>query len=83
VTHVAQNTRYEQSFIQGWVFFVNHYTKIGNYKACDVVNIDDTNVNFDLASGATLSGRGEQTIGRATTGSSIRCTVLLGVTMNG
>jgi hypothetical protein len=59
VTHVAQNTHYEQSVIQGWVSYVNHYIKIENYKACDVVNIDETNINFDLASRTTLAGRGE------------------------
>jgi hypothetical protein len=51
VTHVAQNTRYEQSIIQGWVSYTNHTIKTGNYKACDVVNIDETNFDFDLASG--------------------------------
>jgi transposase-like protein len=83
VTHVAQNTRYEQSVIQGWVSYVNHSIKIGNYKACDVVNIDETNVDFDLASGTTITGHGGRTIGCATTGSSARCTILLGVTMDG
>jgi hypothetical protein len=56
VTHVAQNTCYEQSVIQDWVSYVNHNIKICNYKACDVVNIDKTNVDFDLASGTTLAG---------------------------
>jgi transposase-like protein len=83
LTHVAQNTRYEQSDIPGWVSYVNHSIKIGNYKACDVVIMDETNIDFDLASGTTLAGRGEQTIGYATKGSSARCTVLLGVTMGG
>jgi hypothetical protein len=59
VTHVAQNTRYEQSIIQGWVYYVNQSIKIVNYKACYVVNIDVTNVNFDLASQMTLDGHGE------------------------
>jgi hypothetical protein len=59
VTHVAQSTRYEQSAIQGWLSYVNHSIKIGNYKACDVVNIDETNVVFDLASGTMLADRGE------------------------
>jgi hypothetical protein len=40
------------------------------------------NVAFDLVSGSTLAGRGEKTIGSATTGSSSSCTVLLGVTMD-
>jgi hypothetical protein len=83
VTHVAQNTRYEQSFIQGWVSYAHHSIKIGNYKACDVVNIDETNINFDLASRTRLAGRGERKIGCATTVSSTRCTVLLGVTLDG
>jgi hypothetical protein len=59
VIHVAQNTRYEQSGIQGWVYYVNHSIKIGNYKACDLVNIDETSVKFYLASGKTLAGHGE------------------------
>jgi hypothetical protein len=83
VTHVAQNTSYEQSGIQGWVSYVNHSIKIGNYKACDVVNNDDTNVDFDLASVTTLAGRGKLNIGFATTGSSARCNFLRGVTMDG
>jgi hypothetical protein len=33
VTHVAQNTRDEQSIIQGWVYYVNQSIKIVNYKA--------------------------------------------------
>jgi RNase P/RNase MRP subunit p29 len=59
VTHVAQKTHYEQSGIQGWVSYVNHTIKIGNYKACDVLNIDETKVEFDLTSGTTLAGHGE------------------------
>jgi hypothetical protein len=83
VTHVSQNTRYEQSVIQGWVSYVNHSIKIGNYNACDVANIDETNVDFDLASGTTLAGHGNRTSGCVTTGSFARYTVLLGVTMDG
>jgi hypothetical protein len=83
VTHVAQNTRYEQSVMQGWVFYANHTIKIGNYKACGMVNIDETKVDFDRASGMTLAVHGERTSGCATTGSSTRCTVLLGITMDG
>jgi hypothetical protein len=65
------------------VFYVDHTIKIGNYKAYDVVKINETNVDFDLASGTTLAGHGERTSGCATTGSSARCTVLLGVTTDG
>jgi hypothetical protein len=59
VTHVAHNTRYEQIVIQGWVSYVNRSIKIGNYKGSDLVNIDETNVDFDLASKTKLAGCGE------------------------
>jgi hypothetical protein len=83
VTRVAQNTRYDEGVKAGYVAFINAGLTAGKYKASDIVNIHETNVDFDLVSGSTLAGRGEKTIGCATTGSSSRCTVLLGVTMDG
>jgi hypothetical protein len=62
---------------------VNEGVKAGKYCACNIVNIDKTNIDFDLVSGATLAGRGDRTVACATTGSSKRCTVLLGVKMDG
>jgi hypothetical protein len=62
VTHMAQHTRYEQIFIQGWVSHVNQSINFGNYKECDVINIDETSVNFDLASRMMIDGRGERII---------------------
>jgi hypothetical protein len=59
MSHVAKNTRYEKIIIQGWVSYVNRSIKIGNYKACDLVNIDENNVDLDLASGMTLAGCGK------------------------
>jgi hypothetical protein len=47
-----------------------------------ILSIDETDIDFDLASGATLDGRGDRTIGCTTTGSSNRCTAMLGVTMD-
>jgi hypothetical protein len=81
--HVAKNIRYKQIGIQGWVSYVNQYIKIGNYKSCDVFNIHETNIDFDLVSRMTLAGRDERKIGCATTGPSARCTVFIGVTMDG
>jgi hypothetical protein len=52
------------------VAFVKEGVKAGKYHACDTVNIDETNIIFDLASGATGDGSGKRTIGCATTGSS-------------
>jgi hypothetical protein len=82
VTHVAQNTHHDMTVKAGYVAFANEGVKAGKYRACDIVNIDKTNIDLDLASGATLTGRGERTIGCTTTGSSSRCTVLLGITMD-
>jgi hypothetical protein len=69
VTHVAQITRYDESVKTGDVVFVNAGLKVDTYKASDsdIVNIDETYVEFDLVLGTTLAGRGERTIGRATT----------------
>ena len=49
-----------------------------------MVNIDETNIFFDMESGLTLANKGDNnTVSLRTTGTSTRCTVLLGVTLNG
>jgi hypothetical protein len=83
VTRVALNTRHDMNMTAGYVAFVNEGFSAEKDLACDIVNIDETNIDFDLASGATLDGRVESTTGCTTTGSSNRCTVLLGVKMDG
>jgi hypothetical protein len=80
---VDQKNPHDMTVNAGYVAFVNEGAKAGNYRACDIVNIDETNIDFDLASEVTLDGRGERTIGCSSTGSSKICTVLLGVTMDG
>jgi hypothetical protein len=47
------------------------------------VNIDETNIFFDMEIGLTLVNKGEKTVSLKTTGSSLRCSVLLEVTLNG
>jgi hypothetical protein len=80
---VAHNTRYEEGIKAGYVDFVNTGRKGGKYKASDIVNIDENNVDFDLVSGSAFAGRGEKTSGCATMGCSSRCTFLLGIKMDG
>ena len=48
-----------------------------------MVNINETNIFFDMESGLTLTNKGDKTVSLKTTGTSMRCTVLLGVTLNG
>jgi hypothetical protein len=83
VTRVVQNTRLDQETIQDFVSYVNNQTAAFEFPAGNIVNIDETNINFDMFGSKTLATRGERTIGLRTTGNSNRCTVLLGVTMSG
>jgi hypothetical protein len=55
---LQQNTRYDGSVKTGYFAFVNTELKVGKYKAGDIFNIDETNVDFDLVSGTTLAGSG-------------------------
>jgi transposase-like protein len=83
VTHVSQNTRFDQSKINDFVNYVNEQITNGAYTADDVVNIDETNIMFDMTGSITLANQGEKTISLRSSGSSSRCTVLLGVTLSG
>jgi hypothetical protein len=68
VTRVAQNMRYDQAGVNGYIQYVKEAITAGKYKASDIVNIYEMNVDFDLGAGSTLAGQGECTIGCATTG---------------
>jgi hypothetical protein len=83
VTRVAQNTRYDLTVNQQYVQYIKEQIKIGRYHPQDIVSIDETNFDFDQASGETLANRGDKTIGCAVTGSANHCTVLLACTMSG
>jgi hypothetical protein len=58
VTHVAQNTRFDTVKIEKYLKYINRSIVIGNYKADAIVNIDETNVYFDMTAGYTLEARG-------------------------
>ena len=82
-THVAQNTRYCQQKIDQFVEYVTEeIQRLGIGPKC-VVNIDETNVDFDMTGRVTLARRGSRTVSIRSTGSSARVTALLGVTMSG
>jgi hypothetical protein len=83
VTRVAQNTMYDLTVKQEYAKYINEQIKIGRYCPQDIVSIDETNFDFDQASGETLANRGDKTSGCAVTGSANRCTVLLSCTMSG
>ena len=82
-THVAQNTRYDEAQIMQFVEYVTEEVqRLGITPDC-VVNIDETNVDFDMTGRVTLARRGSRTVSVSSTESSNRVSVLLGVTMSG
>ena len=83
ITKIAQNTCHCEVKIQDFVTYINSQLSQGQYSQQSVVNIDDTHIFFDMESGLTLANMGDKTVSLKTTGTSMRCTVLLGVTLNG
>ena len=80
---MAQNTRYEASVIDKFVVYVNKQIVSGNFGPLEIVNIDETNIDFDMIGSITLANQGSRTVSLRSTGSSSCCTVLLGVTLPG
>jgi len=83
VTQIAQNTRYNQQVMADWVGIVSENIHASEYSPGYIVNIDETNIYFDMTGSSTLEIQGQHTISIQNTGSSQHCTVLLGVTMDG
>jgi hypothetical protein len=63
VTRVAQNTRYDLTVNQQYVQYINKQIKIYHYRPQDIVSIDETNFDFDQASGETLANRETRRLG--------------------
>ena len=82
-THVAQNTRYSEHIISDFVMSVNEQIKMSGYHPKSVVNIDETNVYFDMPATKTLAVRGSRTVSVVGTGSANRVTVVLGASLDG
>jgi hypothetical protein len=68
---------------QEYVKYINEQINIGHYRPQDIFSIDETNFDFDQASGETLANRGDRMIGCAVTGSANCRTVFLACTMSG
>jgi transposase-like protein len=82
-THAAQNHVYNQEVMADWVGYINREIEISKYSADVIVNMDETNVDFDMSSNYTLEEKGAETVNVRKTGSSERCTILLAVTASG
>ena len=69
--------------MQEFVSNVNNYISRERIPSCAVVNIDETNIDFDMPSNKTLERVGSRSVTVRGVNSSDRCTVLLGVTLSG
>ena len=57
-TQVTQNKRHNKEFIYDFAVYINEQIENLNILASHVVNIDETNIDFDMVSGVTLANRG-------------------------
>ena len=83
VTHKAQNIHYEQPIIDDFTHYINRQIVIGRYSADLILNMDETNVDFDPSPRTTLSKIGERSVNACISGHSGRCTAILACTMSG
>jgi hypothetical protein len=83
VTSVAQNTRFQEGIVTDCVKYVNQSISVGKFTSDRIVNIDETNIYFDMTANKTLEIHATRSVPAKGTGCSNRCTVLLGCTMDG
>ena len=83
ITHVAQNSTYDPQKVADFVSYINSEISAHFHSPANIVNIDETNIYFDMVGSSTLETMGRRTISIKSSGSSNRCTALLGVTMDG
>jgi len=83
ITHKAQNIRYHQPVINDFVTYVQRQIVAGKYDANVILNVDETNIDFDETSGKTLEGIGTRSVDGKINGHSGRATVVLCCAMSG
>jgi hypothetical protein len=79
ITNIAQNTHHCEVTMQDFVAYINSQLSQCQYSQQCVMNIDKTNIFYDMESGLTLVNKGGKTVSLKKTGTSMRCTVLLGI----
>jgi hypothetical protein len=75
-------SRHAIEIISDFVSCVNEHISMLRFPASAVVNIDETNIDFDMPASTTLERRGVRSVS-VRIGSTQRATVLLGVVMDG
>ena len=83
VTRKAQNVRYFDYIIQGWVAYINMQILTGQYPECLIINANETNMDFNPMPRNTLKWIGMILVRLHCNGSSGCCTIMLGVIIKG
>ena len=83
VTHVAHNIYHNVDKVRYFVLYVNTQITSGDYIKSNVVNMDETNMHFDMVGSTTLETRGTRTFNIKSSGTSTHCNLMLAVTMDG
>ena len=83
VTRVSQLTLCDTVIMRDFVQYCNEQVTLLNCSPSCVANLDETNVHFDMKGSYTLEKKGAKTVGIRTSGSSQRCTVVLGCFQDG
>ncbi len=81
VTHKAQNIHFEQPIIVDFTRHINWQIVSGRYSANVIINVDETNVDFDPSPRTTLCRIGEWSVKARISGHSGCCTVVLACTI--
>ena len=80
---MAQNIDHNVDKVRDYVSYVNSQIDCGAYNYSNVVNMDETNVYFEMVGSTTLEKCGSRTVNIKSSGSSSLCTVILDVIMSG
>ena len=83
ITHQAQNTRHCDTQMADFVSYINERVEMLGIPWENVVNGDETNIDFSLDSSRTLNKRGSRTVSVKQAKSSQRATALLVVSQTG
>jgi hypothetical protein len=62
VTHKAQNIRFHEHIMNDWVTYINRQIVAGKYEDACIINIDETNIDFDPSPSRTLCKIGDRTV---------------------
>jgi hypothetical protein len=83
ITHKAKNTHFHDHIINNFITYTHWQIVAGKYEVNQIINIDQTNVDFDETSSTTLCKVRTRSVDGNICGHSGRATVMLAGTMSG